>query len=133
MADGHKTEPLAATAERLKRFYTNHAKEVEHAMMTERFKAALKPRYDPARFAAKVEEELSTIRETLITKNAKYGDSALNPVRVFSKLDAAEQLRVAIDHKLSRLARGHQGEEDTILDLMGYIILLRIAERDLHE
>lgn len=133
MADRHETEPLATTAERLKRFYTNHAREVEHAMMTERFKAAMKPRYDPAQFAAKVDEELTAIRETLITKNANYGDSALNPVRIFSKLGAVEQLRVAIDHKLSRLARGQQDEEDTVLDLMGYIILLRIAERDRHE
>lgn len=133
MADGHEAESMASPAERLKRFYTNHAREIEHAMMTERFKAAMKPRYDPARFAAKVDEELTAVRETLIAKNANYGDSALNPVRIFSKLGAAEQLRVAIDHKLSRLARGQQGEEDTILDLMGYIILLRIAERDRHE
>ena len=37
------------------------------------------------------------IKELLIHKNRKYGDSALNPCRVFSKASATEQLLVRID------------------------------------
>ena len=34
-----------------------------------------------------------------------------------------------IDDKLSRLARGTDyADEDTVLDLIGYLVLLRIAE-----
>ena len=65
---------------------------------------------------------------TLVTKNRAYGDSALNPVRVFSRASASEQLRVRLDDKLARLERGHDAGEDTMLDLMGYLVLLIIAE-----
>lgn len=63
----------------------------------------------------------------LLAKNKAYGDSALNPIRVFSRVDALEQIRVRIDDKLSRLARGTASGEDVILDLIGYLVLLRIG------
>jgi hypothetical protein len=64
----------------------------------------------------------------LITKNKSYGDSALNPVRIFSTSDSVEQLYVRIDDKLSRITRGGSfvGDND-IDDLIGYLILLKIA------
>ena len=62
-------------------------------------------------------------------KNIAYGDSALDPVRVFSKANAVEQLLVRIDDKLSRFARGteYPGDND-IDDLIGYLVLLKIAK-----
>ncbi|ALJ19505.1 hypothetical protein AOA12_06125 [Microbacterium sp. No. 7] len=64
----------------------------------------------------------------LIEKNAAYGDSALDPVRIFSKAPADEQIRVRIDDKLSRLARGSEYPgDDTVMDLIGYLVLLIIA------
>lgn len=79
-----------------------------------------------------IERVVSEISEMLIAKNRAYGDSALEPVRVFSKSDTIEQLYVRIDDKLSRVQRGHEYPgDDTILDLIGYMILLLIAkERD---
>jgi hypothetical protein len=66
----------------------------------------------------------------LVAKNKAYGDSALSPVRVFSRSDAQEQLLVRIDDKLSRIARGSDyANEDTVLDLIGYLILLRVSQR----
>lgn len=67
------------------------------------------------------------VKNLLINKNLAYGDSALNPVRIFSKADTVEQLKVRCDDKLSRLSRGHAAGEDTELDLIGYLILLRVA------
>lgn len=69
------------------------------------------------------------IKEMLMEKNLAYGDSALDPVRVFSKADASEQIRVRIDDKLSRFAKGREypGDND-INDLIGYLILLKIAK-----
>ena len=46
------------------------------------------------------------IKELLLLKNANYGNSALDPVRVFSQTSAKEQLFVRIDDKLSRIQRG---------------------------
>lgn len=69
------------------------------------------------------------IKELLLEKNRKYGDSALNPIRVFSKSDNIEQIRVRIDDKLSRLRNQQQDEdEDVVNDLIGYFILLKVAQ-----
>jgi hypothetical protein len=76
--------------------------------------------------------ECNALRDLLVAKNAAYGDSALDPLRVFSDSSPSEQIRVRIDDKLSRLSRGHaiKGESlrDTVRDLAGYLILLLIAE-----
>jgi hypothetical protein len=71
--------------------------------------------------------------ETLKIKNAQYGDSALTPVRLFSKADRCEQIRVRIDDKICRLQRmgSKQDTDDTVQDLLGYLVLLIIAERGL--
>ena len=72
------------------------------------------------------------IRDLLIMKNEKYGNSALNPIRVFSKANAIEQLLIRIDDKLSRIKNAGLGDdmEDTVKDLIGYLILLKIAMDD---
>lgn len=74
--------------------------------------------------------ECLNLAEVLIEKNVAYGNSALEPVRIFSKASATEQLLVRIDDKLSRLARGSAAGEDVTLDLMGYLVLLRIAMKE---
>lgn len=69
------------------------------------------------------------ISDLLIAKNKQYGDSALSPIRVFSRAAPAEQIKVRLDDKLSRLIRGKDNldTEDVVLDLMGYLVLYRIA------
>lgn len=74
-------------------------------------------------------QECDTIKALLIKKNEAYGDSAMRPVRIFSKASPVEQILVRIDDKLSRLARGSAAGEDVIQDLIGYLVLLRIAQR----
>ena len=81
--------------------------------------------------AERIAAECDAIKTLLLDKNTRYGDSATNPVRIFSHADATEQLRVRIDDKLSRLARGTPNhQEDTVLDLIGYLILLRVADTE---
>ena len=69
------------------------------------------------------------IERLLLAKNRAYGDSALNPVRIFSRANPTEQLKVRIDDKLSRIAHGdeHLENEDVLVDLIGYLILLLVA------
>lgn len=69
------------------------------------------------------------VKAMLLAKNAAYGDSAVNPVRVFSKASPREQILVRLDDKLSRLARGSAAGEDVVLDLIGYLVLLRVSDR----
>jgi hypothetical protein len=79
---------------------------------------------------AEIVDECLAIADMLVRKNKRYGDSAMNPVRIFSKASPTEQILVRIDDKLSRLSRGNGAEvEDTIGDLLGYLVLLRVAER----
>ena len=75
--------------------------------------------------------ECDAIKGMLLEKNARYGDSALSPRRIFSRADAIEQIKVRIDDKLSRIATMWPGseDEDTTGDLIGYLVLLRIARR----
>jgi len=70
------------------------------------------------------------IKELLLYKNLKYGNSALNPIRVFSSSDTTEQLLVRIDDKLNRIKHGENilyDDEDVIQDLIGYLVLLKIS------
>lgn len=73
---------------------------------------------------------LDDLGRFLTKKNEKYGNSALEPVRIFSKADVYEQLRVRIDDKLSRLALGQDEDEDVMLDLWGYLTLWLLQERN---
>jgi len=77
-----------------------------------------------------IADECDAIKLMLLEKNRKYGDSALHPTRVFSKASAVEQILVRIDDKLARVASAQADEdEDVIMDLVGYLVLLRIARR----
>jgi hypothetical protein len=79
-------------------------------------------------FAVQVTVVLEEIRDLLIAKNQKYGNSALEPLGVFSQLSAKEGLLVRIDDKLKRIKNGslQKDDEDVINDLIGYLVLLKI-------
>lgn len=79
----------------------------------------------------RITEECDAIKAMLLEKNAKYGNSALSPLRIFSKADPVEQIRVRIDDKLSRLNSGVSDDiEDAVLDLIGYLVLLRVCLKE---
>lgn len=77
-------------------------------------------------FELNVRRITDQIADLLISKNKQYSNSALDPIRVFSKADRMEQLRVRADDKLSRIRNGDTSE-DAVLDLCGYLILMKIA------
>jgi hypothetical protein len=73
---------------------------------------------------------LEDIQEMLIAKNQKYGNSALEPLGVFSKLTPEQALFVRIDDKLKRIKNGslENDDEDVVNDLIGYLVLLKVIE-----
>ena len=83
-------------------------------------------------FAVQVTVVLEEIRDLLIAKNQKYGNSALEPLGVFSQLSAKEGLLVRIDDKLKRIKNGslEKDDEDVINDLIGYLVLLKIINNE---
>ena len=80
-------------------------------------------------FAKQTYKITDALAEMLVEKNDKYGNSALEPKRIFSKSSAVEQILVRIDDKLSRMANQSDLEdEDVVEDLLGYLVLLKIAK-----
>ena len=74
-----------------------------------------------------IRKECDSLRDMLLAKNKAYGNSAINPLRIFSKASPIEQINVRLDDKLSRLARGQAAGEDAEMDLIGYLVLKRVA------
>ena len=83
-------------------------------------------------FHEEVYKVLSEITELLISKNQKYGNSAIEPLGIFSDLSPEEGLKVRIDDKLKRIMNGslEKDDEDVINDLIGYLVLLKILQKD---
>ena len=77
-----------------------------------------------------ITETCNEIKEMLLEKNRKYGNSALSPKRIFSKASSIEQINVRIDDKLSRIESAQTDDiEDPVFDLLGYLILRKVAEK----
>lgn len=93
----------------------------------------LESKYDHRTVTARTIEEIVArkyreIEELVLSKNVKYGNTALEPMRVFSRALTGEQILVRLDDKLGRLMRGiDAGDgESPIVDLLGYLLLLRV-------
>jgi hypothetical protein len=77
-------------------------------------------------------EVCDEIKHMLLEKNRKYGNSALEPKRIFAKSDTIEQLNVRIDDKLSRIAnRQNDEDEDVFRDLIGYLVLKLVKNKQM--
>jgi hypothetical protein len=84
------------------------------------------------KFNKDVNEICNEIRSTLKKKNKSYGNSALNPINVFSKGNAQDGLSARIDDKLSRIKNNKTNvyNENDVLDLIGYLILFQLSLRE---
>jgi len=82
-----------------------------------------------ADFAWHLDKVTESITDLLKEKNAAYGNTALSPLGIFSKLGAAEAIKARIDDKLARIANKglNDDTEDTARDLVGYLLLLLMA------
>ena len=69
------------------------------------------------------------ITNLLKEKNKAYGNTALNPTNIFSRLNASEAICARLDDKLARIKnKGIKDEtEDTVDDLIGYLLLLKMS------
>jgi hypothetical protein len=83
-------------------------------------------------FRNEVSAALKEIESILIFKNEKYGNSALEPLGVFSQLSPREGLLIRIDDKLKRIKNGSlaNDDEDVVNDLIGYLVLLKIQGKE---
>jgi hypothetical protein len=79
-------------------------------------------------FKEDVQKVLFHLEELLLEKNKNYGNSALEPLRVFSKVENSEGILVRIDDKLSRIKNSKELRKNDIVDLLGYLVLLCIQK-----
>ena len=68
-------------------------------------------------------------KEFLKEKNRRYGDSAINPIQVFSNESAEEQIRARLDDKLRRIKNSDELRKNDVADCFGYLALLLIKKR----
>ena len=82
-----------------------------------------------ADFGWHLDKVTKSITDLLKEKNAAYGNTALKPLGIFSKLGAAEAIKARIDDKLARISNKglNDDTEDTARDLVGYLLLLLMA------
>jgi hypothetical protein len=77
----------------------------------------------------KIVKVFDSLRELVLEKNRRYGDSALKPLRIFSKMDSAEGIKIRIDDKLSRIIHcAGEIRKNDVADLIGYLALLSVSQ-----
>lgn len=70
-----------------------------------------------------IRKTCDSIAQFLLEKNRRYGNSALNPVKIFSRLKGATGIDTRIDDKLSRIANSEELRKNDTVDLVGYLLL----------
>jgi hypothetical protein len=77
----------------------------------------------------RISEIMDAMKDLLMYKNTKYGDSALKPKNIFYKGDSTNSILIRLDDKLGRVKNNTEEKprvNDTV-DLIGYLILLLIS------
>lgn len=77
----------------------------------------------------KIIEISNAIRDLLLYKNKKYGDSALHPKHVFYKGDAVSSILIRLDDKLGRIMSNTEATPriNDVADIIGYCTLLLVS------
>lgn len=78
----------------------------------------------PKKEAAPIGKVVEALSEFLIAKNKNYGNSALKPLKVFSKVEPTNSICVRMDDKISRIVNSSELRKNDIVDLTGYLVLL---------
>ena len=73
---------------------------------------------------SEIEAVLEGLTKLLSYKNSKYGNSAIDPPKVFSKLNSEEGIKIRLDDKIKRIQTSGELRKNDVVDLMGYLTLL---------
>ena len=74
----------------------------------------------------KIIEITDSMKDLLLYKNEKYGDSALSPKNIFYKGDSTNSILIRLDDKIGRIKNNPDSipRVNDICDIIGYCILL---------
>lgn len=73
-----------------------------------------------------IDDLFNNFKEFLKEKNRRYGNSALEPLQIFSKESANNQICNRLDDKLGRIKRSDELKKNDVCDVLGYTALLMI-------
>lgn len=74
--------------------------------------------------AEKLKELFQNFVPFILEKNKRYGDSATNPVQIFSRLDPGEPICSRLDEKIQRIMNAEKLKKNDVADMLGYLSLL---------
>ena len=72
-------------------------------------------------------EICDSMKDLLLYKNEKYGDSALHPNNIFYKGDSTNSIKIRLDDKIGRIKNCEQTRINDVADVIGYCVLLLIS------
>lgn len=77
----------------------------------------------------KISDITDAMKDLLLYKNQKYGDSAINPKKIFYKGDSTNSILIRLDDKLGRIISNTEDKPriNDVADLIGYCTLLLIS------
>jgi hypothetical protein len=77
----------------------------------------------------KINEITDAMKDLLLYKNMKYGDSAINPKKIFYKGDSTNSILIRLDDKLGRIMSNTEEKPrvNDVADIIGYCTLLLIS------
>ena len=69
------------------------------------------------------------MKSVVIEKNKRYGDAALKPINIFSKLAPGEGIKCRLDDKINRIINsGVEIRKNDVADIMGYLSLYAVYQ-----
>lgn len=74
----------------------------------------------------KIDTLFDNFKSFLKEKNLRYGNSAIHPIQIFSKIDNQSSILIRLDDKLGRIKRNKELKKNDVSDVFGYIALLMI-------
>ena len=77
----------------------------------------------------KIHEIMGAMKDLLLYKNQKYGDSAINPKKIFYKGDSTNSILIRLDDKIGRIMSNTEEKPrvNDVADIIGYCTLLLIS------
>lgn len=77
----------------------------------------------------KIHEIMGAMTDLLLYKNQKYGDSAINPKKIFYKGDSTNSILIRLDDKIGRVMSNTEEKPrvNDVCDIIGYCTLLLIS------
>lgn len=77
----------------------------------------------------KIVDVLDGMEDLLLYKNSKYGDSAINPKKIFYKGDSTNSILIRLDDKIGRVMSNpnENPRVNDVCDIIGYCTLLLIS------